>query len=143
MSPIRKSFVLALLLAGFCSPLLAKGVMKEFKGVKLGDTQDAVHKLLGSPTHTSEASEDFTLGGEDSMSVVYDDQKKVRSIVIYVYGKSDKIPGHEDITGDAKLQTNPDGSSLCKLTLDKEEIFISFFQSAGESPMTVVTISRR
>lgn len=138
-----RTFVSAILLIGLCLPLLAKGVMKEFRGVKIGDAKDEVHKKLGSPANASGDTEDFGLGGEDSMNIVYDEQKTVKSIVIYIYGKSDKLPAREDITGEAKVQTNPDGSTVCKLTLEKENLFISMFESRGDNPMTVVTISRR
>lgn len=140
---MRQFLMSIVMIIALCPVLFAKGVMKEFKGVRLGDAQADVLKKLGAPKSNGGDNEEFGLGGDDSVRITYDEQKMVRSIVIYIYGDNSKAPLREDVTGDAKVETSADGSKISKITLDKEDIYVSMFRSSGDSPMTIITISKR
>lgn len=136
--------LLLLLLIVTLTPLLifAKGVMNEYRGVKLGLTQEEVRQKLGKPNNSSETDEDYDLGNGNSMQVHYGADKKVDTIVLYFYSNDEKVPKFAEVIGDGKIEKLNDTIEKGKLVDNNGKLSITMVHTGGASPMTVITIKR-
>lgn len=119
---------------------LANGTMNDYKGVKPGSTKEDVHQKLGKPTKTDgDTDEEYDLGGSNTLNVQYSDNT-VRTMVFYFFSNDDKVPKFDDVIGTAKVEKKDDGSQTARFFDDKAKISITMSRTAGDSPMTVITI---
>jgi hypothetical protein len=119
----------------------AAGTMSDYKGVKPGSTKDDVHQKLGKPTKADgETSDSYDLGNSNSLDVQYDSDNKVRSMVLYFFSNDDKVPKFEDVVGDTKVDKKGDGSQTAKWLDSKAKVSVTMSKTAGDSPMTVITL---
>ncbi len=114
-------------------------VMREFKGVKLGLKRDAVRAAMGNPENSSDASEDFKLVGDDTMTVHYDNGE-VRAIQL-AFLDPKNAPAWKDVVGDAEVNELANGAKTARKTVEAEKFWVSIYQSKDGST-TRITISR-
>jgi hypothetical protein len=118
-------------------PAQAK-VMSEFKGVKLGMKREAVKAAMGTPESSSDASDDFKLKGDDTMTVHYDNGE-VRAIQL-AFLDSKNAPAWNDVVGDAPVSEVSSGKTARK-TMEAEKYWVTIYQNK-EGTVTRITISR-
>jgi hypothetical protein len=112
----------------------------EYKGVRIGMTTDEARKKLGSPTDKSDKQDYYSLNDNESCEVYYDDAKKVYAVkVTYLGGKA--IPAPKTVLG-IEADTQQNGSLYKLLRFPKVGYWVSYMRTAGDSPMTLVTMQK-
>ena len=114
-------------------------VMSEFKGVKLGMKRDAVKAAAGNPANSTETSDDFTLTGDDTMTVHYENGE-VRAIQI-AFLDPKNAPAWKDVVGDAEVNELGNGGKTARKTMEAEKFWVSIYQNKDKTT-TRITISR-
>jgi len=115
-------------------------VMREFKGVKLGLNRDAVKAAMGNPTNSSETSDDFSLTGDDTMTVHYDNGEVKAIQLAFLDPKN--APAWKDVVGDAEVSELPSGAKNARKVVEAEKFWVSIYQSK-DGTTTRITISRQ
>jgi hypothetical protein len=116
-------------------------VMREYKGVKLGASREQVHTALGKPATASENLEDFSLPGDDSMTVHYENDA-VKAIQIS-FLDSKTAPAMKDVVGEtAEVSQLDNGATHARTNVSEEKFWVSYYQSK-DGLTTRVTISRQ
>jgi hypothetical protein len=114
-------------------------VMSEYKGVKLGMKRDAVKAAMGNPASSSDTSDDFSLTGDDTMTVHYDDGE-VKAIQLSFLDPK-RAPAWKDVVGDAEVNELPNGAKTARKTLEAEKFWVSIYQTK-DGTSTRITLSR-
>ncbi|MBO0719582.1 MAG: hypothetical protein J2P41_02095 [Blastocatellia bacterium] len=116
-------------------------VMREYKGVKLGLAREEVHKELGNPATTSDNTEDFTLPGDNAMTVYYENGEVKALQISFLDAKS--APAMKDVVGETAEVTHMDnGATHARMNVSAEKFWVSYYRSK-DGAMTQVTISRQ
>ena len=119
--------------------LQAGKVLREYKGVKLGLKREQVHAALGQPESGNEASEDFKLTGEDTMTVRYENGE-VKALQL-AFQDAKNAPAWKDVVGDAEVIQLANGAKTARKVLAEEKFWVSIYQNK-EGTVTRITISR-
>lgn len=117
----------------------AAKVLREYKGVKLGLKREQVHAALGPPESSNEASEDFKLTGEDTMTVRYENGE-VKAIQL-AFQDAKNAPAWRDVVGDAEITELASGAKTARKVLSEEKFWVSIYQNK-DATMIRITISR-
>ncbi len=119
--------------------LQAAKVLREYKGVKLGLKREQVHAALGQPESGNEASEDFKLTGEDTMTVRYENGE-VKAIQL-AFQEAKNAPAWKDVVGEAEVMELPNGAKTARKVLSEEKFWVSIYQNK-DATLIRITISR-
>lgn len=112
----------------------------EYKGVRIGMTADEARKKLGNPTDKGDKQDFYSLNDNETCEVYYDEGKKVYAVKITYLG-GNAVPEPRKILGiDADTQQN--GSLYKMLRFPKVGYWVSYMRTAGDSPMTLVTLQK-
>lgn len=122
--------------AGDDSPLF-----QEYRSVRLGMTTEEVRKKLTNPNDKSDEQDFFVFNETESAQVFYDKTKKVFAISINFMNGAQDIPTPKSIFG-SELKANPDGSIHKMVRYPKAGCWVSFSRTAGDSPLTTVTLQK-
>ncbi|MBS1807046.1 MAG: hypothetical protein JST84_02510 [Acidobacteria bacterium] len=114
-------------------------VLREFKGVKLGLKPEQVHAALGQPENNNDASEDYKLTGEDTMTVRYENGE-VKAIQL-AFMEAKNAPAWRDVVGDAEVVELANGAKTARKVLAEEKFWVAIYQNK-EGTITRITISR-
>lgn len=121
------------------SATMQKKVMREFRGVSLGMKLEDVHTKLGNPESKTEASEDYKIGGDDTMTVYYDGGA-VKTIQL-LFAEPKNAPAWTEVIGNAEVKTHDNGSKTARIEVAEEKFWISMYQNKSGTMITI-TISR-
>jgi len=111
-------------------------VMREFRGIKLGMKPDEVHTAMGKPGKTDENIEEFSLGGDDLLTINYDNGT-VKAIRLY-FTDAKKVPAWTEVVGDTEIKQNDSGAKFARRV--EENFWVSMFQNK-DGTVTTITIS--
>lgn len=114
---------------------------KEYKGVSLGMPMDEARKKLGDAADKSDKQDFYMYGDDETAQVYYDDQKKVSAIAV-VYTGTKSAPLCRAVLG-KEAEAKPDGSQYLRLTYPKAGYWVSYSRTAGDSPVTSITMMRK
>jgi len=114
-------------------------VMNEYKGVKLGMKRDAVKTSVGNPANSTDTSDEFTLTGNDTMTVHYDNGEVKAIQLAFLDPKN--APAWKDVIGDAQVNELESGAKTARKTIEAEKFWVSIYQSK-DGTTTRITISR-
>ncbi|MFN7926932.1 MAG: hypothetical protein U0Y68_03135 [Blastocatellia bacterium] len=114
-------------------------VMREYKGIKLGIKQEQVRAALGQPASSSESSDDFTLTGDDTMTVRYENGEVKAIQIAFLDAKN--APAWQDVVGDAEITELANGAKTARKMLPEEKCWVAIYQNK-EGTVTRITISR-
>lgn len=120
------------------APPLQK-VLREYKGIKLGLKREQVRAALGQPLSTSDASDDFSLTGEDTMTIRYENGE-VKAIQL-AFLEAKNAPAWQDVVGDAEVQELANGAKTARKVLAEEKCWVAIYQNK-EGTVIRITISR-
>jgi hypothetical protein len=115
-------------------------VLREFKGVKLGLNRDAVKAAMGNPTNSTDTSDDFSLTGDDTMTVHYDNGEVKAIQLAFLDPKN--APAWKDVVGDAEVSELPSGAKNARKVMEAEKFWVSIYQTK-DGTTTRITISRQ
>jgi hypothetical protein len=114
-------------------------VMREYRGIKLGLKSTEVRAALGKPESASDNRDEYKIGGEDLLTVHYDNGV-VRAIQLY-FTDAKNAPSWAEVVGDAEIKENENGAKQARVIVSKENFWVSMFQNK-EKTVTTITISR-
>ena len=114
-------------------------VMSEYKGVKLGMKREDVKSVMGNPSSSTGATDDFKLTGDDTMTVHYENGE-VKAIQLAFFNP-ERAPAWQDVVGDAEVNELSNGAKTARKTLETEKFWVSIYQTKDKSS-TRITISR-
>ncbi len=117
----------------------AAKVLREYKGIKLGLKREQVQAALGKPENSSEASDDFLLTGEDTMTVRYENGE-VKAIQLAFF-EPKNAPAWKDVVGDAEVTQLATGAKTARKVVAEEKFWVSIYQNK-EGTVIRITISR-
>jgi hypothetical protein len=115
-------------------------MLREYRGVKLGINRDAVKAAMGKTARSATDWDEFKLGGDDLMTVRYDDKDAVKTIQLY-FTNPDRAPKWTEVVGNAEIQEKPTGSKYARAVNNEENFWVTMFQS-NTGAVTTVTLSR-
>jgi hypothetical protein len=113
----------------------------EFKGLKLGASQDEARKLLGNPQEKDKVQDFFVFSDRERARVYYDDKGAVSAIIVTYIGKSAGAPTPQAILG-SDVEAKPDGSMYKMVKYPKAGYWVAYSRTAGDTPLTIVTMQR-
>lgn len=117
----------------------ASKVLREYKGIKLGLKREQVRAALGPPESSGEASDDFKLTGEDTMTVRYENGEVKAIQLAFLDAKN--APAWQDVVGDAEITELANGAKTARKMLPEEKCWVAIYQNK-EGTVTRITISR-
>lgn len=120
------------------APEAAK-VMREYRGVKLGLKAVDVRAVIGKPQNTREGREEYKLGGDDLMTIHYENGA-VKVIQLF-FANPKNAPEWTAVVGDTTIEENSSGSKQARVVIGEENFWVAMFQSKDKS-ITTITISR-
>ena len=112
----------------------------EYKGVRIGMTADEARKMLGNPTDKGDRQDYYALNDNETCEVYYDDAKTVYAVKITYLG-GNAIPEPKKILG-IDAESKQDGSLYKMMRFPKVGYWVSYTRTAGDSPMTLVTMQK-
>ncbi|MGH9905157.1 MAG: hypothetical protein ACRD8U_06175 [Pyrinomonadaceae bacterium] len=116
-------------------------LFQEYRSVKIGMTTDEVRKKLSDPSDKSDEQDFFVFGENESAQVFYDKTHKVFAISINFLNGAQNMPTPKVILG-SELAAKADGSMYKMVRYPKAGFWVSFSRTAGDSPLTTVTLQR-
>lgn len=120
--------------------IVAAPVMQAYRGVKIGMSADEVTDKLGKPKVSDATGFLYTLSDNESVQIVLDSDKTVR-VISMMYSEGEQAPKYEDVFGkEVKVNNQPDGSIYNMKQYPEAGYVVVYSRSAGDNPMTVVTI---
>ncbi len=119
-----------------------KPLYSEFKGLKLGASQEEARKLLGRPQEMDKTQDFFVFSERERARVYYDDEGKVSAIIVTYIGKSANAPAAKAILG-SDIEAKPDGSMYKMVNYPKAGYWVAYSRTAGDEPLTIITMQRK
>ena len=114
---------------------------REYKGVRIGMTAEEARKKLGSAADKSDKQDFYVFSDEETAQVFYDAEKKVSAVaVVYAGGKN--APTCSAVFG-KEAPPKPDGSQYMRVQYPKAGYWVSYSRTAGDSPITSVTMQKK
>ena len=114
---------------------------EEFKGLKLGASQNEARKLLGRPQEMDKTQDFFVFSERERARVYYDDKGKVSAVIVTYIGKSAKAPEPKSILG-SDIEAKQDGSMYKMVDYPKAGYWVAYSRTAGDEPLTIITMQR-
>jgi len=113
----------------------------EYRTVQIGMTAEEVRKKLNNPSDKSDEQDFFIFSDNESAQVFYDKSKKVFAISVNFLNGARDLPTAKLIFG-ADIPPKPDGSIYKMVRYPKAGCWVSFSRTAGDSPLTTVTVQK-
>lgn len=114
----------------------------EYRGVQLGMTADEVRKKLGDPKDKSEEQDFFVFNDTETAQIVYDKTThKVVTISADFLTAGAGVPTAKQVFG-SDVEAKADGSVAKMVRFPKAGYWLSYYRTAGASPLTTVTLQK-
>jgi hypothetical protein len=114
----------------------------EFKGLKLGASQNEARKLLGNPQEKDKTQDFFVFSDRERARVYYDDKGSVSAIIVTYIGKSAAAPPPKAVLG-SDVEAKQDGSMYKMVNYPKAGYWVAYSRTAGDEPLTIITMQRK
>ncbi|HKY27901.1 MAG TPA: hypothetical protein VJM12_08145 [Pyrinomonadaceae bacterium] len=116
-------------------------LFQEYRAVRIGMTTDEVRKKLSNLSDKSDEQDFFVFSENENAQVFYDKTKKVFAISVNFLNGASEIPTPKAVFG-SDLPAKPDGSCYKLVRYPKAGYWVSFSRTAGDSPLTTVTLQK-
>ncbi|HYN24210.1 MAG TPA: hypothetical protein VES69_04125 [Pyrinomonadaceae bacterium] len=116
-------------------------LFQEYRSIQIGMTTDEVRKKLNDPTDKSDEQDFFVFSDNESAQVFYDKSRKVFAISVNFLNGARDMPTAKNVFG-SDIPVKPDGSMYKMVRYPKAGCWVSFSRTAGNSPLTTVTLQR-
>ncbi len=116
-------------------------IFQEYRTVRIGMTTDEVRKKLNNPSDKSDEQDFFVFSDNETAQVFYDKTHKVFAISVNFLNGAQNMPTPKGVLG-AELAAKPDGSMYKMVRYPKAGYWVSFSRTAGDSPLTTVTLQK-
>jgi hypothetical protein len=118
-----------------------KPVYHDYKGVSIGMPMEEARKKLGDTKDKSDAQDFWAFSEKESVSVYYDDAKKVMAVSVIYMGAQSGAPSPKDVLG-IDVRANEDGSIHRVIRYPEAGFWISYARTAGSDPLISVTMQK-
>src|SRR5262249_23080884 len=112
----------------------------EYRGVRLGMTQQEVRAKLGDPVLKDAEMDYFVFSENLTAQVVYDAEHKVRTISVD-YSAGLNAPDYRSVVG-TDLETRADGSTFKIVRYPAQGFWVSYNRTAGALIIVTITIQK-
>lgn len=113
----------------------------EFKGLKLGASQEEARKLLGRPQEMDKTQDFFVFSERERARVYYGAEGKVSAVIVTYIGKSANAPTPKAVLG-SDIEAKQDGSMYKMVSYPKAGYWVAYSRTAGDEPLTIITMQR-
>lgn len=118
-----------------------KPVFTEYRGISIGMAADEVRKKLGDAKEKSDAEDDYEFENDEFARILYDGEKKVRTISVTYKATDSNAPTVEKVFG-AAAEANDDGSVFKMERYEDEGFWVSYFLTSGDDAVIIITIQK-
>jgi len=117
-------------------------IFSEYRGVQIGMSADEARKKLGHLKDKGDTQDFFVFSDNETAQVVYDaaTHKVVTVSVDFMHGAAD-VPVAKSVIG-SDIEAKADGSMYKMVRYAKAGYWVSYSKTAGDSPLTSVTIQK-
>ena len=116
-------------------------VLKTYRGVQLGMMADEVRKKLGEPKDKGDEQDFFVFNETETAQIVYDKAHKVVTISADFVNLGSSVPTPKQVFG-SDVETKADGSVAKMVRFPKAGYWLSYYRTAGDSPLTSFTLQK-
>jgi len=116
-------------------------LFNEYRSVKIGMTSEEVRKKLNNPSDKSDEQDFFIFSDNESAQVFYDKSHKVFAISVNFLNGARDLPTAKGVFG-SDIPPKSDGSIYKMVRYPKAGCWVSFSRTAGDSPLTTVTVQK-
>lgn len=116
-------------------------LFSEYKGVRIGMMADEARQKLGNPQDKSDEQDFYVFNDQESAQVFFDKTHKTYAISINYLGAGNSTPMPKSVFG-SEIEVKPDGSMFKMVRYPKAGYWVSYSRTAGNDPITSVTIQR-
>ena len=116
-------------------------VFTDYRGVQIGMTADEARKKLGRPKDKGDAQDFFVFNDNETAQIVYDTAHKVVTVSVDFLTGASGVPVARAVVG-SDIEAKPDGSMYKMVRYPKAGCWVSYSRTAGDSPLTSVTIQK-
>ena len=116
-------------------------IYREFKGVRIGTSQDEARKKLGGPEDKGKDMDFFVFSERERARVYYDAGGKASAVIVTYIGKSGDVPTPKAVLG-SDIEARPDGSMYKIVYYPKAGYWVAYSRTAGDEPLTIVTMQK-
>ena len=124
------------------APQADEPVLREYRGVHIGMSQEQARQRLGTPGDVSDRQDFYTVSGMESAQIFYDAQKKVMAVSVSYLGESSGAPTPEKVFGTA-AEVKPDGSIYKLVRYQRAGYFVVYSRTAGDAPPLINVIMQK
>lgn len=120
---------------------LSDPVFRDYKGITLGMTMDAVHQKLGTPKEASTTQDFYSASDKEVAQIYYDRAQKVKAVAISYLGEGNDVPSCRAVLGE-DVTPAADGSIYKLVRYPKAGYWVSYNRTGGDASMVIVTMQR-
>jgi hypothetical protein len=113
---------------------------REYKGIQIGMSADAVRAKLGKPQEKSDEMDFYVFSDRERARVYYQDGKASAIIATYL-GKESGAPAPVAVIG-TDIEAKPDGSLYQMKTYPQAGYWVAYSRTSGDSPMVIITMQK-
>lgn len=125
------------------NPKVNLPVWQNYKGVAIGMTAAEAIEKLGAPTSENEGGLFYMFTEFETVQVLFDADKKVRTVSVIYTSEYPNPPKFADIFGKtAEDDSKPDGSIFKMVRYEDAGYWVSYNRMAGEQAMVIVVIQK-
>ncbi len=114
-------------------------LLREYKGVTIDMSADEARQKLGEPLSKNDDQDFYAFSESETAQLFYDGSKKVSAISVSYVGSG--APACKAIFGE-DTEHKPDGSTYKTKQYAKAGYWVSYSRTAGDSPVTTITIKK-
>jgi cytoskeletal protein RodZ len=123
-------------------PLLP--ILQDYKGIKIGMTEDEVRDKLGKPKVSDQTGYFYVFSDEEQAQVGFDAEQKVNMIAVFYAAEHENKPQYRDVFGAdaAAAHQKDDGSIYNVVNYPQAGYWVAYSRLAGDKAMVTVTMQK-
>lgn len=118
-------------------------LVKDYKGVAIGMTEDEVKDKLGKPELNDNTGFFYIFSDEERAQISFDAEKKVNMIAVFYSPDNENTPKYADVFGQESVApTKDDGSIYNLVSYPQAGYWIAYSRLAGDNALVTVTMQK-
>lgn len=118
-------------------------VLQDYKGIKIGMTQDEVRDKLGKPEVNDATGYFYVFSDDERAQIGFDADKKVNMIAVFYSADNEKKPQYADVFGpDSTAVAKDDGSIYNLVSYPQAGYWVAYSRLPGDDALVTVTMQK-
>lgn len=113
--------------------------LREYRGVRIGQTTDETRLKLGEPTDKGETQDYYAFSDKEMAQFYYDESHRVRAISITYVGEG--APSPQSILG-STIEPNANGIIYKLVRYPRAGYWVSYSRTTGDAPIITVVLQK-